>query len=279
MNATASTMRVMTWNLWWRFGSWEARRVAILAELRMVQPDVVMLQEVWGEHGGTLADWLAAELGWFAVATPVEYVGSNGVSFHNAIVSRWPLIDIEVQALPDSRGEPGHRRLLFASARSPFGAWPVACTHLDYRFDQSATRELQCRAVCDAVAARRVDPDVELPVVLGADLNAVPDSDEVRLLTGRRAAHRPNLVFSDCWEQLGEGSGYTWRSDNPYRADTAWPNRRIDYLLVSWPRPKPLGNPKRVWLAGLEPIDGVMPSDHAAVVADLVTTAQPAGAG
>jgi len=38
---------------------------------------------------------------------------------------------------------------------------------------------------------------------------------------------------------------------------------------VSWPRPKPLGNPRRAWLAGVDPVDGVWPSDHAAVVVDL----------
>ena len=28
-------------------------------------------------------------------------------------------------------------------------------------------------------------------------------------------------------------------------------------------------NPVRAWLAGVEPVDGVVPSDHAALLADL----------
>jgi endonuclease/exonuclease/phosphatase family metal-dependent hydrolase len=119
------------------------------------------------------------------------------------------------------------------------------------------------------VAGFRGDPDTELPVVIGGDFNAPPDSDEIRLLTGRRAVPVKNLVLSDCWEQVGDGPGATWRHDNPYQAATAWPNRRLDYVFVSWPRPKPLGNPLAAWLTGLGPVDGVHPSDHAAVVVEL----------
>jgi hypothetical protein len=79
------------------------------------------------------------------------------------------------------------------------------------------------------------------------------------------------MVFSDCWELAGGGDGATWRSDNPYQEATAWPNRRLDYLFVGWPRPKPVGNPIAVRLAGERPVDGVWASDHAAVVAELVT--------
>ena len=44
-------------------------------------------------------------------------------------------------------------------------------------------------------------------------------------------------------------------------------------MFVSWPRPKPVGNPVAAWLAGVEPVDGIVPSDHAAVVVDLSTPA------
>jgi hypothetical protein len=88
------------------------------------------------------------------------------------------------------------------------------------------------------------------------------------------------IVFTDVWEQAGgHGAGvdpgHTWRAANPHTADSAWPNRRLDYLLVSWPRPKPVGNPIEAWTVGTDAIevDGrpVWPSDHAAVVADFVT--------
>jgi endonuclease/exonuclease/phosphatase family metal-dependent hydrolase len=94
------------------------------------------------------------------------------------------------------------------------------------------------------------------------------------MLTGRREPAVPGLVFTDLWEVAGEGSGHTWRRDNPYIADSTWPNRRLDYLFVSWPRPRPLGNPSQVWLAGVDPVEGVQPSDHAAVVADITMVAE-----
>ncbi len=273
--AAAPTIRVMTWNLWWRFGPWQQRQAAIREEIIREQPDVVMLQEVWRSADASLGGWLAAECGYHCVDTSADtddvrqHPEGHAVGFHNALLSRWPLEHTATISLPGPDGRPGHRRLLLADAATEWGPWPLACTHLDYRFDESASRQRQIVAVLEAIAVRRADPDTGLPVLLGADLNAVPDSDEVRTLTGRRAAPVANLVMSDAWEQVGDGPGFTWRADNPFRADTAWPNRRIDYVMVSWPRPKPVGNPVAAWLAGVDESHGVLPSDHAAVVVDI----------
>lgn len=273
----------MTWNLWWRFGPWVEREAAILAVCRREAPDVLLLQEVWGADGDSSAHRIAAALGAHVALSDDPFAGrrpDGGVGFHNAIVSRWPIGEVASHALPRLDGEPGHRRALTALVDTPWGPWPVLCTHLDHRFDDSVVRQRQAEQLLDLVASLRGSPEVDPPVVVGGDLNAVPDSDEVRLLTGRRAAPVPGLVLSDCWEQVGEGPGHTWRADNPYQAHTAWPNRRLDYVLVSWPRPKPFGNPCRAHLAGVEPEDvgegmPVVPSDHAAVVVDLVTEGLP----
>jgi endonuclease/exonuclease/phosphatase family metal-dependent hydrolase len=262
----------MTWNLWWQFGPWHERERAIVDVVRSIEPDVLLLQEVWSHEGDSSAHRIAAALGGVVALTddPLADRRVGHAGFHNAIVSMHPMGDVASHPLPGVDGAPGHRRALTARVETPAGVWPVMSTHLAYRFDESALREQQCRAVLDIVDGLRVDPDVEPPVVIGGDFNATPDSDEIRLLTGRRAAHRPNLVLSDAWESVGDGPGFTWRDDNPYQRETAWPNRRLDYVFVSWPRPKPLGNPLRAWLAGVEGVDEVHPSDHAAVVVDLV---------
>jgi endonuclease/exonuclease/phosphatase family metal-dependent hydrolase len=148
------------------------------------------------------------------------------------------------------------------------------CTHLDHKFDSSATRIAQCEALSGIVDQLRNDPEVDVPVILAGDFNSVPDSDEIRMLTGRSAPAVPGLVFTDLWEVAGEGAGFTWRRDNSYINDSTWPNRRLDYLFVSWPRPRPIGNPSRIWLAGLEAVGGIQPSDHAAVVADIYMIAE-----
>jgi endonuclease/exonuclease/phosphatase family metal-dependent hydrolase len=277
------TMRVMSWNLWWRFGAWEERRHAIIDTIRATNPDVLCLQEVWAETatgagagaripGSSMATILADEFGFHAVSsTPI---GRHDVGFTNAVLSRWPSSLIADEALPDANGSPGFRRVIAATVATPWGAWPIASTHLDHRFDASLTRQRQCRRLLELASTWRGDPATDLPVIIGADLNAVADTAEVRLLTGRDAGV-PGIVFSDAWEQAGNGDGATWRRDNPHAADSAWPNRRIDYVLVSWPRPKPVGNPVSATLAGTAAVDvgatAVWPSDHAAVVVDITT--------
>ncbi len=262
----------MTWNLWWRFGPWEQRQRAIVETIRAVSPDVVCLQEVWVEGDDDLASTIAAELGAHCVRS--DAIGRHSVGFANAVLSRWPLERIADEPLPQRDGSPGHRRVVAATADSPWGAWPVASTHLDHRFDESSTRMLQAGRLLELAADWRGDATTDLPVVLGGDLNALPDSDEVRLLTGRRAGVA-GIVMSDAWEHCGDGLGATWQRDNPYTAGSAWPERRIDYVMVSWPRPKPTGNPIRASIAGTGPVDvdgvDVWASDHAAVVVDLVT--------
>ena len=80
----------------------------------------------------------------------------------------------------------------------------------------------------------------------------------------------PGLVWSDAWAQAGDGPGYTWDGQNPYLHQAMWPNRRIDYLFVSTPRPVPHGNIKSIQLVGTEPVGGVVPSDHYGLVIDLI---------
>jgi len=155
-------------------------------------------------------------------------------------------------------------------AATPWGDWPFGCTHLAHRFDESDVRVAQVDVIADHLRDLRGDPAHDRPVIVGGDFNAVPDSDEIRRLTGRTAVRHRNLVLNDVWEQCGEGAGHTWSGTNPYQADANWPNRRIDYLFVTWPRPKPAGHPRRAWLAGVDAVNGVQPSDHYAVVADFV---------
>ena len=74
-------MRILSWNLWWRYGPWEQRRQAIAATLAEVSPDVCGLQEVWEAPGENLAGGLAERLGmrWcWSAATKVRHVDGCG---------------------------------------------------------------------------------------------------------------------------------------------------------------------------------------------------------
>ena len=258
----------MTWNLWWRFGPWEARQPAILAELGAVDADVVLLQEVFTtEDRRDQAVELADALG-LSVSRSTDPSG-RPQPFGNAILSRWPIVEQEQITLPDAQGGPSHRTALLAAIETPRGPQAFTVTHLAWQYDAGPLRRRQLEAVVALVDRHRPDDEAAPPPVLAGDLNAVPESEEIRRLTGLADPYRDGLVFTDCWAAVGDGPGHTWTRDNPHAADALWPRRRIDYVLVAWPRSKPLGNPRTARLAGVEPRDGVVPSDHYAVVVEL----------
>jgi endonuclease/exonuclease/phosphatase family metal-dependent hydrolase len=257
-------VRVVTWNLWGRFGPWERRQGGIAAVLAASGADVICLQEVWStDDGADQARNLADILGFHMARNPDRF--HRGLSVGNAVLSRWPIDHEETRTLPGD----GHRRVVRADLRSPQGRVPVFCTHLDYRFDESRIRQEQVGALVTYIAGHRGDPAVDRPVVLCGDFNAVPTADEIRILTGESPPPVHGLVFNDTWAAVGDGPGYTWDSSNPHLADAYWPRRRLDYVFVSWPRPKPAGNPVAATLIGTEPVDGVVPSDHYGVQVDL----------
>ena len=279
-------MRVLTWNLWYEFGPWESRQLAIRRVIEREDPDVICLQEVFCTRTSTstysFAERLANQLGHHSVTSDGPWfprrestVAGEETAMGNAIISRWPIESHGQIALPGKDDDAGYRKAVHARIATPWGSWPIVSTHLNHRFDESAVRLRQVDALTDLIVELRGDSATDLPVVVGGDFNAVPDSDEIRRLTGRTTTRHANLVLSDVWEQCGDGTGQTWRSDNRYQSDANWPNRRLDYVFVSWPRPKPMGHPRRAWLTGVEPedVDGssVQPSDHAAVVVDLRT--------
>jgi hypothetical protein len=88
-------------------------------------------------------------------------------------------------------------------------------------------------------------------------------------MTGRTAAPAKGLAFLDSWEVAGSGAGFTWSNANPWATQLLWPNRRIDYIFAAAPRRGGAGHPLAATLLGSEPVDGVHPSDHYVVQADL----------
>jgi len=56
-------MRIVSWNLWWRYGPWKPRQEAIASTLAETGPDVCGLQEVWEAPGESRAAGHALVLG------------------------------------------------------------------------------------------------------------------------------------------------------------------------------------------------------------------------
>jgi endonuclease/exonuclease/phosphatase family metal-dependent hydrolase len=268
-------MRVVTWNLWWRHGPWQERRKAIAATLAEVAPDVCGLQEVWGSTGdgehlaAELADQLGMHWCWAPLPISPHRRAEHGddMAIGNAVLSRWPIAAQAELPLPVADGEQP-RVALHARIDTPAGALPFVTTHLTHRPDASGERVAQVRAVAGFVADHL--DDCAFPPVVTGDLNAAPESDEVRLLGGLLTAPAvPGQVLVDAWYYAdGNEPGATWDRANPHVGEAGLLDVRIDYILVGLRR-SGRGRVRAVTRAGTRPVDGVVPSDHYAVVADL----------
>jgi endonuclease/exonuclease/phosphatase family metal-dependent hydrolase len=265
-------VRVLTWNLWWRYGPWQQRREAIASTLAELAPDLCGLQEVWGDQSQIFAAELADRLGmhwcWAARPAPsaVQRVHGAELLVGNAVLSRWPILRQAEVDLPVADGQ--ERVAVQASIDTPDGQLPFFATHFSHRLIDSATRVEQATTLARFVADH-ADRHPYPPVVTG-DLNAHPESDEIRLLSGLLTAPVvPGQVLLDAWRFAEPGQpGTTWDHRNPYLADDPTPDARIDYVLVGLPR-EGRGRVRAARLAGNTPVDGVWPSDHFAVLAEL----------
>jgi endonuclease/exonuclease/phosphatase family metal-dependent hydrolase len=264
-DTTGTRLRVLSWNIWWRYGPWERRRPAIAATLARLDADVIALQEVWGDGTTDLAAGLAAELGYHHVFAPS--MEREGIGFGNALLSRWPMARTESTMLHGQK-ETGEGRLaLFAEIDGPRGRVPAFCTHLYWKFHHSHIRQRQAADLAGFVDSMR--PWTFPPIVCG-DFNADPGSEEIRMLTGLAACPVEGLAFYDAWNCAGGGGpGHTWDNANPYVSAVLEPNRRIDYILTGRPMARGAGHVVVCRVAGNEPVDGVWPSDHHAVLAEL----------
>jgi endonuclease/exonuclease/phosphatase family metal-dependent hydrolase len=258
-------LRVASWNLWGRFGPWEERQQPILRTLERIDADVVGLQEVWAEPERNQAEVLATALGFHCAYA--SRLNLPDLHLGIAILSRWPIVRVEEQPLP-ALDEPDEMRLVLrADIDGPRGPLQVFTTHLNWRFDHSHVRQAQVRRIAEFITQ---SPGRTYPPILCGDLNAPPDADEIRMLTGRTTLAAPGLVFHDAWEVAGDGSpGFTWDNANPFVARDLEPDRRIDYVLAGWPKAGGAGHVVAARVAGTAMVDGVHPSDHAAIVADL----------
>ena len=165
----------------------------------------------------------------------------DAVHSGNAIVSRWPILRTSWRPLP-AGGAPDERRtVLFADIDGPRGALQVFCTHLNWRFDHSEVRQDQVRLIGAFVDECRPR---DYPPILSGDMNAAPDSDEIRILTGRTAVAVPKLVFHDAWEVAGDGCWDDVVERQPVcgaRPRAGAPHRLRVRGLAQGRRPRPCG--------------------------------------
>lgn len=277
-------LRVVTLNLWGTEPPLDRRLALACRQLQALAPDVVCLQEVRpldGKSGRTTADVIADALGFAAhYAVAVEWddgvhaklpAGQEGL----AIVAK-SISDVRTLRLPEPR--PGDERILLsAQVATDAGAIWIHTTHLHYRLDDGLAREHQVLAVDAAIRARRTDTSP--PQILCGDMNATPDSDEMRFLRGLTTLGGRRTHFQDAWLRLhpepGPGDGFaagiTWSSENeltrPLRSLDI--DRRIDFVYVTSRKKDGRGTIHDCRVVLTERDGDICASDHYGVMADV----------
>lgn len=258
------TYRAATLNIWSSYGPWEQRLGAIVTQLRALAPDVIGLQEVLRAADLDQARRIGEPLGYqIAWGQASEHAGMPS---GNAILSRWPIVQSSTSALPNG-GSSESRSVVFAACKTPVGVLPVFCTHLNWRLDHGHVRQLQVRALTNFVAEQC--DDGMLPALLMGDLNAEPDSDEMRFLRGLTGLGGDCVYYADTFGLVGEGPSATFSKSNPFAAPLREPERRIDYVFVRGPDEAGRGEPLSASRCFDAATDGVFPSDHYGMITTL----------
>ena len=162
-------VRVATWNLWGRYGPWEARLPVIIENLRAIDADILGLTEVWEDDTRSQARELAVALG-YTEPVYAPNLERDGARSGNAVLSRWPITRHEVRVLPrrgafDAVDEEGEERLcVFAEVDGPRGPIQIFCAHLSWSADHSAVRQEQTREIARFLAETRPRPVPRGPV-------------------------------------------------------------------------------------------------------------------
>ncbi|WP_225986365.1 endonuclease/exonuclease/phosphatase family protein [Rufibacter sp. LB8] len=181
-NQKETTLRVMSYNI--RHGNPPSKPKfidldATIAVIRQQNPDLVALQEVdvhTKRSGGVdQAKIIAEKLGmYYFFGKALDYDGGD---YGVAILSKFPLLDAQVVALPILEGTNAElRALALAAVQLPNGQkiW-IGSTHLDEK-GNPANRLAQL----DAIA--KVQATLKEPFLIAGDFNATPGSESIQRL-------------------------------------------------------------------------------------------------
>ncbi|NNL84743.1 MAG: endonuclease/exonuclease/phosphatase family protein [Myxococcales bacterium] len=251
---------VLTLNLWHDSAPADARARVQREAIEALRPDIIGFQEVLRDARSNQAEELLAGMGYEVSFGPVvPFWKRDGLTYGNALASRWPIASTRNVELPTGGGTE-RRAVLLAELAAPAGALFAACTHFHHR--EPEIRELQARAALAAFSAFRGErhEGAHPPHLFLGDFNASPDKELSPVFAP---------AFHDAFAIAGGGPGLTWSTENPYAVVSDPPGVRIDYILVG------RGTPLRVLASRVvcrEPRDGVYASDHFGVFAELVWT-------
>lgn len=206
------TIRVMTYNIHTGVGvdgEFDLERIAqIITDHRI---DIAGLQEVDQSVERTDRVMTMQEL---SNLTGMNYAFGKAIEFQggeygNGILSRFPILKKHNHPYTfEQTGE--HRSLLYVLLEYNRDTLFVMNTHLDHRPDD-AERLMSAEEILSVSYQHK-----DRPALLLGDINDVPKSDVISRL---------KEYFHDAWEYAGEGTGYTFHTEDL--------NRRIDYIFYA----------------------------------------------
>jgi endonuclease/exonuclease/phosphatase family metal-dependent hydrolase len=203
-------VRIMTYNLHNGFDQMGHLGLEALAQvIEAENPDVVGLQEVnrgWVINGSTdMLNWLSQRLD-----MPYVWGPTTGPLWGNAVLSRLPLNEVNLQTLPPPDMLLG-RGFIWADVDAGNGDHvAIIDTHYHHKEDGSDIRVEQSQAILDYWAERPF-------TLLMGDLNAEPSAPEIQ-----------QILDSGLLDVLDENNvvpGYTYDALHPFR--------RIDYIFIT----------------------------------------------
>lgn len=257
------SLRVLTLNTWKNEGDYEARIAAMGAGLAALDLDIVLLQEVFRTAAGTadtgraLAESLRMALAYAPARVKKRTWRGREVESESglAVLVRGKIENVASLSLPsDERG--GERIAMLADAFLANGLGVlVGCTHLSHLRGDSVRRRQQLETVL-AHPRWREPADAR---VLGGDFNATRDTAELTWLA-EHGVLQVNDVFSGT-----EPCAAT----HPVPAREGTLGRCIDFMFTVGRSTERVPTVSAASVALEMPIDGVRPSDHAAVMAEL----------
>ncbi len=242
----------------------EKRMRLLSQEIGRLNADIVLLQEVpWTNEHGQTAQLLAAQNDLNAV-----YLRANGnraqIGFEEgvAILSRYPMQNLNFTELEPSAGFFENRVALHATAVTPLGNIDLFVTHLTD--GDAAVNAAQTESLLAFV--RRT---AAFPAIVAGDFNAVEDSPQILLLTGEwqdsfRLAHPDDPGKSCCLPDLAHASAQDFHRRVDYLFTVPGASQIIQTLAIQQIFNEPLATANgRLWV-----------SDHAGLLATI--TIEPA---
>lgn len=249
-----SSIKVLTLNTWMREGPYEQRLPLLKSWIAQLEPDLIAFQEVEEDQ----LDELLGDFGY-------QHQWYSGLS----IAAKWPVTNFQTSDLPSFDHLETAGPLLGCHIDSPHGVIPfINLTSFYYLPHDGWKREQQMPALSQFIKALRVKGSA--PSIVVGDFNTEPESNEMRYLRGLHSIDQTSMYLSDAWERSGnQSNGATWARANDYARPYGLPDRRIDYIYVAAGGMEGPGKIISCDVVCNECVDGVWPSDHFGVFAEI----------